>query len=325
MKIQRKGWPAALLALCLLTAGCGFNTQAAGEGKAVSETVGSGADESKSSGGETLGESGAESEQGDKRLASDQETGSQIDVVQAGMEPVYGSEVKDGVYSVKVDSSSSMFRIELCELTVKEGVMSAVMSMSGTGYAEVYLGTGAEAVKAPEEDYIPYTELADGTYTFEVPVEALDMGIDLSAFSKRREKWYDRVLVFRADSLPADAFADGKITTVESLKLTDGNYTAVVTLDGGSGRAAVESPAAVRVENGKAFATVVWGSSNYDYMKVDGVTYELKNKEGNSAFEIPVGGFDWKIAVIADTIAMSEPHEIEYTLTFDSSTLKKAE
>lgn len=325
MKFQRKGWPAALLALCLLTAGCGFNTQAAGEGKAASETVESGTDESKSSGGETLGESCAESEQGDDRLASAQETGSQIDVVQAGMEPVHGSEVKDGIYSIKVDSSSSMFRIELCELTVKEGAMSAVMSMSGTGYAEVYLGTGAEAVKAPEEDYIPYTELADGTYTFEVPVEALDMGIDLSAFSKRKEKWYDRILVFRADSLPADAFTDGKITTVESLKLTDGNYTAVVTLEGGSGRAAVESPAAVRVENGKAFATVVWGSSNYDYMKVDGVKYDLKNKEGNSAFEIPVGGFDWKIAVIADTIAMSEPHEIEYTLTFDSSTLKKAE
>lgn len=325
MRIQRKGWPAALLALCLLTAGCGSKTPAADAGKTVSETVDTGADESKSSGGETLNESGEEAEQRDDRLASAQETGSRIDVVQAGMEPVYGSELRDGIYSVKVDSSSSMFRIEECKLTVKEGAMSAVMSMSGTGYEKVYLGTGEEAVKAPEEDYIPYTELADGTNTFEVPVEALDMGIDLSAFSKRKEKWYDRVLVFRADSLPAAAFADGKIATVESLKLSDGNYTAGVTLDGGSGRAAVESPAAVRVENGKAFATVVWGSSNYDYMKVDGVKYELKNKEGNSAFEIPVGGFDWKIAVIADTVAMSEPHEIEYTLTFDSSTLKKAE
>ncbi len=199
MRFQRKGWPAALLALCLLTAGCGSKTPAADAGKTVSETVESGADESKSSGGETLGESGAESEQGDDRLASDQETGSQIDVVQAGMKPVYGSEVKDGVYSVKVDSSSNMFRIEECELTVKEGAMNAVMSMSGTGYAEVYLGTGEEAVKASEEDYIPYKELADGTNTFEVPVEALDMGIDLSAFSKRKEKWYDGRCVCRRE------------------------------------------------------------------------------------------------------------------------------
>ncbi len=279
MRIQRKGWSAAVLALCLLAAGCGSETPAADAGKTISETI----------------------------------------------EPVYGSEIKDGVYSVKVDSSSSMFRIEACELTVKGGAMSAVMSMGGTGYSKVYLGTGEEAVKASEEDYIPYRELSDGTNTFEVPVAALDMGIDLSAFSKRKEKWYDRVLVFRADSLPADAFADGKTATVESLKLGDGNYTAKVTLGGGSGRVSVESPAAIRVENGKAFATVVWGSSNYDYMKVDGMKYELQNKEGNSTFEIPVGVFDFKIPVIADTVAMSEPHEIEYTLTFDSSALKKAE
>ena len=51
----------------------------------------------------------------------------------------------------------------------------------------------------------------------------------------------------------------------------------------------------------------------------------MLNAEGNSAFEIPVTGFDWKIPVIADTIAMSEPHEIDYTLAFDSSTIKKAE
>lgn len=325
MRIQRKGWSAALLALCLLAAGCGSETPAADAGKTISETIESGADENESAGGETLKESGKETEQGDDSLASDKETGSQIDVAQEGMEPVYGSEIKDGVYSVKVDSSSSMFRIEECELTVKEGAMSAVMSMGGTGYSKVYLGTGEEAVKASEEDYIPYRELSDGTNTFEVPVAALDMGIDLSAFSKRKEKWYDRVLVFRADSLSSDAFADGKTATVESLKLGDGNYTAKVTLGGGSGRASVESPAAIRVENGKAFATVVWGSSNYDYMKVDGVKYELQNKEGNSTFEIPVGVFDFKIPVIADTVAMSEPHEIEYTLTFDSSALKKAE
>ena len=98
-----------------------------------------------------------------------------------------------------------------------------------------------------------------------------------------------------------------------------------MTLGGGSGRASVESPARLRVENGQAFATIVWGSANYDYMKVDDVKYETVNAEGNSAFEIPVTGFDWKIPVIADTIAMSEPHEIDYTLAFDSSTIKKAE
>ena len=134
--------------------------------------------------------------------------------------------------------------------------------------------------------------------------------------------WYDRTLVFRADSLPMDAFADGVIATAESLGLADGSYTVDVTLSGGSGRANMESPALLTVENGAATATIVWGSSSYDYMKVDGVQYDLVNPEGNSAFCIPVLGFDFPMPVQANTIAMSTPHEIEYTLYFDSTTIR---
>ena len=104
----------------------------------------------------------------------------------------------------------------------------------------------------------------------------------------------------------------------------DGNYTADVTLSGGTGRAAVLSPAALRCSNGQFTATIVWSSPNYDYMKVNGVRYDLVSAPGeNSAFEIPVAAFDQALAVIADTVAMSEPHEIEYTLTFDSASLTK--
>lgn len=39
-------------------------------------------------------------------------------------------------------------------------------------------------------------------------------------------------------------------------------------------------------------------------------------------FEIPVTVFDRKMAVAADTTAMSTPHEIEYTLQFDSASIK---
>lgn len=103
----------------------------------------------------------------------------------------------------------------------------------------------------------------------------------------------------------------------------DGSYTASVTLGGGTGRATVESPAALRCENGQFWATIVWSSPNYDYMKVGGETYLQTNTEGNSTFEIPVAAFDQALDVIADTVAMSEPHEIEYTLYFDSATLQK--
>ena len=254
-----------------------------------------------------------------------QESGSLGDAVKDGMEPVSADALKDGVYEVRVDSSSGMFRITECELTVQDGAMSAVMTMSGTGYLKLYMGTGADAERAPDADFIPFAENADGKHTFKVPVEALDKGIDCSAFSKKREKWYDRVLVFRADSLPAEAFADGKVAAAESLKLEDGSYTVAVRLEGGSGRASVETPAALRIEDGKAFATIIWSSSNYDYMKVGGEKFDLVNTEGNSSFEIPVSAFDWKMQVIADTIAMSEPHEVEYTLVFDSTTIKRAE
>ena len=97
-----------------------------------------------------------------------------------------------------------------------------------------------------------------------------------------------------------------------------------MTLEGGTGRASVASPAALRCENGRFWATLVWSSPNFDYMKVDGERYGLISEPGsNSTFEIPVSAFDAPLPVIADTVAMSEPHEVEYTLCFDSSTLQK--
>lgn len=102
-------------------------------------------------------------------------------------------------------------------------------------------------------------------------------------------------------------------------------YTISVTLEGGSGRATVESPARLRyTETRTCWATIVWSSPNFDYMKVDGQRYDPINTEGNSTFEIPVSVFDQPIAVIADTVAMSEPHEVEYTLTFDSASMEDA-
>lgn len=96
----------------------------------------------------------------------------------------------------------------------------------------------------------------------------------------------------------------------------DGTYQMEVELLGGSGRASVTSPAKVEIKDGKAVATLEWSSPNYDYMVVNGEKYLPVNTEGNSVFQIPVEAFDQDIAVIADTVAMSTPHEIEYTLNF---------
>ena len=102
-------------------------------------------------------------------------------------------------------------------------------------------------------------------------------------------------------------------------------YTIAVTLEGGSGRASVESPAKLRYsETGVCWATIVWSSPNFDYMKVDGQRYDPINTEGNSTFEIPVSAFDTPLEVIADTVAMSEPHEVAYTMTFVYASMEDA-
>ncbi len=295
---NNKVWLSAVLAALLLASGCGNN--------AKQDTA------------------PAQDENTTSQVADASDMAEVEDVVEDGMTPVSGDMVKDGTYDVIVKSSSSMFNITACELTVKDGEMTAVMHMGGTGYLYVYMGTGEEAAAADEADYIPFTEEADGTHSFTVPVKALDEGIDCAAFSKKKEKWYDRTLLFRADSLPADALADGVMATAESLSLADGIYTADVTLSGGSGRASVESPATLTVAGGKVTAKIIWSSKNYDYMKVDGEQYDAVIEDEHSTFEIPVAGFDWALPVVADTTAMSEPHEIDYTLKFDSASIAPA-
>ena len=255
------------------------------------------------------------------QVASSSQMAPAEDVVDPDMVPIYGDSLKDGTYPIAVDSSSSMFRIESCELTVEDGKMTAVLHMGGKGYLSVFMGTGEEASRDAE---IPFQEDEAGNHTFTVPVEGLDMEIPCAAFSKNKEIWYDRTLVFRADSLPLEAFQEGVYPTAASLDLADGGYTVEVELSGGSGRAGVQSPAALRVENGTAYVTIVWSSSNYDYMRMGEEQFSPLQTEVNSTFEIPVSVFDRKLTVFADTTAMSTPHEIEYTLRFDSGTIQSA-
>lgn len=109
--------------------------------------------------------------------------------------------------------------------------------------------------------------------------------------------------------------------TAQELNLKDGEYTAEVTMEGGSGRATIDSPTAISVKDGEVTAEIKWSSSHYDYMLVNGEKFLPVNTEGNSTFEIPVAEFDEPMTVTADTTAMSVPHEIEYTLIFVSDTV----
>ena len=111
----------------------------------------------------------------------------------------------------------------------------------------------------------------------------------------------------------------------KAAELSDGRWLCDVTLTGGTGRATVNSPAELTIQDGAITAKLVWSSSNYDYMIVNGERYTPETLEPGSTFVIPVSGLDEDIAVTADTTAMSTPHEIEYTLRFDAASLQPAE
>lgn len=120
---------------------------------------------------------------------------------------------------------------------------------------------------------------------------------------------------------PVSVAAAQKENGIET-DLEDGEYSIQVDLEGGSGKASVSSPTLMLVKNGRMYAELQWSSSNYDYMIVDDEQYFPTNEEGmNSVFEIPVQIMDEGMPVIADTLAMGTPHEINYTLTFYSDSI----
>lgn len=118
---------------------------------------------------------------------------------------VSGSEIADGRYPIDVTSSSAMFKIVDAQLTVVSGRMTAAITLSGDGYSKLYMGTGEQALADTEENYIGYTQDSGGAYVFVVPVPALDEDVDCAAWSKKKESWYDRTLVFHSAKIPADA------------------------------------------------------------------------------------------------------------------------
>lgn len=234
------------------------------------------------------------------------------------------AQLPDGTYTASFDTDSGMFHAnEACDgkgtLTVKDGVMTIHVSLVSQNIVNLYPGTAEEAQQEgavwlqPTLDTVTYSDgTSEEVYGFDIPVPALDQPFDL-ALVGTKGTWYDHQVSVSNPEPVENALPD----------LADGSYTCNVTLEGGSGRSGLENPTALRVENGQILAVLVWNSPNYDYMKVGNTQYFPVNEEGNSTFEIPVTAFDTPLTVIADTVAMSTPHEITYTLTFDSASVEE--
>ena len=236
----------------------------------------------------------------------------------------------DGVYTADFDTDSSMFHAnEACDgkgtLTVKDGEMTIHVSLVSKTILNLFPGLAEDAQKdgavllQPTTDTVTYSDgLSEEVYGFDIPVPALDTEFDLALIGKKGV-WYDHKV---SVSNPEPLESAGK--TAQDLGLADGSYTAEVAFSGGSGKSHIESPVTLTVKDGAVTATVVWSSSKYDYMIVDGERCDVLTTEPGSTFEIPVAAFDTDLTVIGDTTAMSTPHEIEYTLNFASATLTPA-
>ena len=297
--------------------------------------------------------------------------------------PTPEATVANGIYSMDVTSSSSMFKVVDCILTAKDGKMSAVLTLSGTGYGYLYMGTKEEAASADQSSWIPYQVNEEGKYTYTVPVEALDKEIAVAAYSIKKGIWYDRTLTFQSETMKkiADlnstdsenkgdsgnngntgnsgttggsnntgntgtnnsAFPGGSVSGTNSGKtdgndgkadnvskyesdtsgstshvdsgttLKDGVYTPDrFTWSGGTGKVQITCNK-VTIKNGQAYATLVFSSNHYQYVKANGNKYYTTKGGGSATAVIPVA-LNQNNKIIGMTDKMSVAHEIEYTI-----------
>lgn len=251
-----------------------------------------------------------------------------------------GPGIADGTYVATFTTDSSMFHVSEANqdrgiLTVEDGKMTIHVSLQSKKIVNLYPGTAEDAKKEgaellePTTDTVVYSDgYKDEVYGFDIPVPALDEEFDVALIGTHGN-WYDHKVVVsdpvEGDDIQAvisgDNAGDG-VDTADISDLADGEHTIEVALEGGTGKASVDSPAVIRKNGDDVIAVITWSSPYYDYMIVDGQRYEPVNTDGNSVFEIPVMSFGSPLEVIADTTAMSEPHEIEYTLSFDPASLK---
>ena len=243
------------------------------------------------------------------------------------------AQLPDGVYTAEFSTDSSMFHVsEACDgkgtLTVKDGVMTIHISLGSKKILNLYPGLAEDAAKEgavllePTTDTVTYSDgMTEEVYGFDVPVPAIGEEFDLALIGTKG-KWYDHKVVV---SDPVAEDSEGTAGAFDLSTVEDGSYTIELTMEGGSGRASIQSPAQLAITDGAATATLEWSSPNYDYMLVNGEKYLPVNTEGNSVFEVPVEALDAPLTMIGDTVAMSTPHEVEYTVTFHSETLESAE
>ena len=282
-------------------------------------------------------------------------------------------QVSDGSYKVNVDTKTlkgeqAMFKVTDCTLTSKNGEMVAELTLSGTGYTQVYMGSSAEVMLADPSKRISCGE-KNGVHTFTVPVSLLDTGIQIAAYGKKGKKWYDYVITFASAGMKNlnnsnstngttgnngntnqdtnfgtgttsgntgtnqtpdkeskyEADLNGGTARVNSATtLADGVYTPdKFSWSGGTGKVSI-SCTKITVTGGQAYATIVFSSGSYGYVKANGNTYYPTATGSTSTFVVPVE-LNKNNTIIGMTTKMSTAHEISYSIFIYLSAAAKAD
>lgn len=115
----------------------------------------------------------------------------------------------DGVYTTTISTGAEMFRVVTTILTVKNGKMSAEITLSGIGYDYLYMGTAAEAAgnesqwigcKDEQKSYIENGEEKTGR-SYIIPISTLDTPLAMASHSVKRDRWYDRSITVSSKDL----------------------------------------------------------------------------------------------------------------------------
>ena len=251
--------------------------------------------------------------------------------------PASSNVPSDGIYSTTAETGASMFKVVGVKLTVKNGKMSAVITLSGEGYDYLYMGTATDAA-THTGNWIKYSGSAAYTLdgetktgrTYEIPVSALDTPLTIASHSERQKKWYDRTVTISSKNLKKTGDIPAEGTPADGIYSTSAVTGAAMFKVVGT---------KLTVKNGKMTALITLSGIGYDYLymgtgadaanhtdqwiKYKGTaTYTLdgETKTGRT-YEIPVAALDKPITVASH----SESHKKWYdrTITFSSKDLKK--
>lgn len=122
----------------------------------------------------------------------------------------YVKDATDQVYTVTTDPGK--FSVTEATLSKTAEGMKAKVTLKGTGYDVLYLGSDEDAKKDDGKNWIiPCETKGEGEnqqYVFEIPVSALNTSIPIATHGTKSKKWFNHTITFNFNTNTVDAGED---------------------------------------------------------------------------------------------------------------------